>query len=580
MELKGIAAAPGIAVAKCVFLEPIIIGDYTNELSISGDSSLKALSIATEIASVQITNITKRAEEEGLTERAEIMEAHLMMLQDPMLHEAFEAKINSGASEKAAVQWVIENQAQAFEALDDEYFRERALDIRDIGRRLMMLLIGIEDVDLSHLEEESIIVAHDITPSQMASLDSQKVKGIVTQIGGKTSHVAIMAKNMEIPAVLGVKGVELLKEKTFLSINGSKGTVEADLTDERIAEIKILIQERQVFKKGLEQIKDQETKTKDGTKIELCANIIDVHGVDKANEVGAEGIGLYRTEFLFMDRDSVPTEEEQFKAYYQVVSKMQGKPVIIRTMDIGGDKEVACLGLKKEENPFLGYRAIRICLDDQELFKTQLRAILRASAFGKALIMYPMISSLEEIEAADSILSVAKQELRERNMAFDENISVGIMIEIPAAAVVAQQLIKRVDFFSIGTNDLTQYTLAVDRMNDKISHMYNHFKPGVIHLIKMVIEATKIYPKKFTGMCGEMASDPYATLLLVGLGLDEFSVNPSELLKIKKIISLIDKKEAEQIATAILEMEYCSEIEQNLKNHLNELVGENFLKLS
>lgn len=576
--IKGIAAAPGLAIAKCLVLEDRPVIDYTQERMTDEETECETekLEKAVGIVEAQLSAIRMRAEADGVSDRVEIMEAHIMMLKDPLLSDAVKEKIMTEYYTAAgAVQQTIEEQVAVFEAIDDPYFRERALDIRDIGRRLLNSILGIAEKDLSDLSEDVILVAKDITPSQMASADIRRVKGVVAEIGGKTSHTAIMARNMDIPAVLGIKDADkLLEDGMRLAVNGSLGTVETGLSDERINEIVADIKKQEQAKKAFLELKDVPTITKDGFRVELSANIMQPEGAVKAVENGAEGIGLYRTEFLYMDRNTLPDEEEQYDAYREVLEKMAGKPVIIRTMDIGGDKSLDCLNLPKEENPFLGYRAIRICLNDKELFKAQLRAILRASSHGNALIMYPMIASPEEIAAANAVLEEAKAELRQEGKAFDEGIRVGIMIEIPSAAMTADILIKDVDFFSIGTNDLTQYTLAVDRMNEKISSLYNYFQPGVLRLIQTVIEAANSAGSdKFAGMCGEMAGDPVATLLLLGMGLKEFSVNPTALLKIRKIITSVDMAYARKVAQKAMEMSRADEIEAYLKQVTDEILG-------
>jgi len=371
-----------------------------------------------------------------------------------------------------------------------------------------------------------------------------------------------LANNMGIPAVLGCPGIlDAIGDGELVSVDGDTGNVETQIDSGRLAEINDDIARRKAIKESLNELIDKPARTRDGVLVELAANIMNPEGAAKAAKLGADGIGLYRTEFLFMDRSSAPAEDEQYEAYAKVLKRMQGKPVIIRTLDIGGDKKIAYLNLPKEENPFLGYRAIRICLQEKALFMTQLRAILRAGVHGRALIMYPMIASVEEVRAANQILQEAKESLRTEGLPFDDALQAGIMVEIPSAAVMADLLILEAAFFSIGSNDLTQYTLAVDRMNEKISKLYNHFQPGVLRLIRTVIEtANQAGGGKFAGMCGEMASDPVATLLLLGLGLTEFSVNPSALLKIKKIITSVDMAYAREVASKAMQLSTADEI--------------------
>ena len=417
-----------------------------------------------------------------------------------------------------------------------------------------------------------ILVGREITTSQMASIDATKVKGIVAEVGSKTSHTAILANNMGIPAVMGCAGVlDALRDGELLLVDGDKGLVETSIDSNRRIMIESEMGRRKSLEENLWNLVDKPTRTRDGYAVYLDANIMDPAGAENAQQLGADGIGLYRTEFLFMDRATAPTEDEQYEVYTKVLELMQGKPVIIRTLDIGGDKNIAYMNLPKEENPFLGYRAIRICLDDTELFMTQLRAILRAAAHGRARIMYPMIASLEEVRAANRILEAAKESLRTEGTAFDDSLQAGIMVEIPSAAVTADLLIREAAFLSIGSNDLTQYTLAVDRQNRKISSLFNPFQPAVLRLIRTVIEtANRAGGGKFAGMCGEMASDPLATLLLLGLGLTEFSVNPSALLKIKNIITSVDRSYAQMVAAKVMQLSTADEIISCLKAAMPE----------
>ncbi|MDD2534877.1 MAG: phosphoenolpyruvate--protein phosphotransferase [Eubacteriales bacterium] len=578
MQLKGVAAAPGLVMGPCYVLEEVNHPDFTRH-SISEsfvDEEKGKVHIALNIASEQLTAIRDRAEAAGLEEQAAVMDAHLMMLGDPILTEGFMSMI---ASEKlpgvGAVQKGIAAQADIFEALEDAYFRERAQDIRDIGRRLVNILLGIQEADLSALPKQLILIARDITPSMMASVDTKNLLGIVAEIGGKTSHTAILANNMSIPAVLGchdivnvarAQGVDAL-----IAIDGSTGTVHLGLTDEQAATLKTESERRQAVKASLSVLKDQATMTKDGVHVQLAANVMGPGDVEKVLAVGGEGVGLYRTEFLFMDRDKAPDEEEQYHAYKTMVEGLGGKPVIIRTMDIGGDKSVDYLNIEKEENPFLGYRALRICLERDDLFLTQLRAILRAAVHGQALVMFPMVCSLDELRAAKAKVEQAKEQLKLRGEKYDESIKVGIMIEIPSAAVIADVLIKEADFFSIGSNDLTQYTLAVDRMNERISYLYNSFHPAMLRLIKSVIDpARQAGGQKFAGMCGEMAGDPRATIVLLGLGLQEFSVGPAGLLRIRKIINSVDFSFAQAVAAKALTLGTATEIESYLAEILPE----------
>ena len=583
IELYGVSASPGLALGSYMVIEEIHHDNYQEKrIEDSGiDRELRRVNDAVKKAQTQVTSIQENALKAGSKENAEVMDAHLMILQDPMFIDGFKhAVMNDKMTAEGAVQSTVNTSAIMFESMDNAYMRERAHDIRDIGSRIMNALLNIEQPDVSHLEKPTILIANDIPPSMMASVDKSNLLGIITEIGGKTSHTAILASNMGIPAVMGCTNAvdQVLSLKTLeksnddiVFIDGSKGLFKMNLDDGFIAEVKQNIDKEKEIKASLDELKDVDTVTKDGVHVQLAANVMGPSEVEAITAVGAEGVGLYRSEFLFMDRNSLPTEDEQFEAYKAVVEGMSGKPVIIRTMDIGGDKEVEYLNLDKEMNPFLGYRALRICLNEPVMFQTQLRAILRASAFGKALIMFPMVSALDEIRLAKHHVEVAKTQLREAGHEFDENIEVGIMIEIPSAAMIADILIKEVDFFSIGSNDLTQYTVAVDRMNQQIGDLYNSYHPAMVRLIKSVVDAARGEGgHKFAGMCGEMAGDPKATLLLVGLGLQEFSVSPAKLLRIRKLIRNINSDYAAEIANKALTLGTAAEIEELLLDALPE----------
>ena len=516
----------------------------------------------------QLESILQRARQRGDTIRTEIMEAQLLMLTDPTIEDEVREKISTRYFSAArAVQETIAEQAEILAGLEDPYLRERSADVRDIGMRLLAVLQGTPLLDLSALTDEVILVGHEITTSQMAALDTANVKGIVAEVGGKTSHTAILAKNIGIPAVMACEGLlGSIRDGDRLALDGDKGIVETAINESRFREIKYELIRRAELRDALERLADVPTRTKDGFRVRLLANIIDPAGADKALQVGADGIGLYRTEFLFVNRKTAPTEEEQYEAYAAVVRTMRSRPVVIRTLDVGGDKELSYLNLPKESNPFLGCRAIRVCLRDPVLFMTQLRAILRAGVHGQALILYPMIASLDEVRTANRLLAEAKEALRAEGVAYDPNMKSGIMVEVPSAAVTADLLIRETDFFSIGSNDLTQYTLAVDRLNEKISSLYDPFQPGVLRLIRTAIDAAhRAGNGKFTGMCGEMAADPTGALLLLGLGLSEFSVNPSELLKVKKIITSVSRAYAQEAANQAMQLGTADEVHAFLK---------------
>lgn len=559
MEFKGIGASGGMALARAFVIQPVpgITAEVATIDPSQAESELRRFRQAVDKAAGQLEAIAEKARQAGDSDRAGIIDAQCMMLTDPAVEEGVETKILEQLLPAVrAVAETIEEQAEILAGLDDPYLRERAADVRDVGGRLAFILLGVQEQDLSVLAEAVILAGREITASQMASLAADKVKGIVAETGGVTSHTAILAKNMGIPAVLGCAGVlSAIGDGDLLAVDGDRGRVEVRLEAARVDELQREIANRQTGEDALQALVGRPTRTLDGFAVELAANIMGPEGAARALKAGADGIGLYRTEFLFMDRNSPPGEDEQYEAYAKVLKLMDGKPVIIRTMDIGGDKAIAYLRLPREENPFLGYRAIRICLADRALFMTQLRAILRAGVHGHALIMYPMIAVPEELQAANAMLQAAKESLHADGLPFDGNLQAGIMVEIPAAAAAADLLIGDAAFFSIGTNDLTQYTLAVDRLNEKVSGLYDSFQPGVLRLIRQVIEtANHAGGGKFAGMCGEMASDPLATLLLLGMGMTEFSVNPSALLTIKKIITSVELAYAREVAAQAMKL--------------------------
>ncbi|MEY4922141.1 MAG: phosphoenolpyruvate-protein phosphotransferase PtsI [Pseudomonadota bacterium] len=536
--ISGILVSPGIAFGKALLLkeDEIVI----NREKIPADQVEQEIArflTARNKTSAQLTVIMEKAEKSLGVEKAAIFEGHIMLLEDEELeHEIIALIKDDKQSADAAAYSVIEGQAKALEELDDEYLKERAADVRDIGKRLLKNILGLTIVDLSAIPDEVILVATDLTPSETAQLNLEKVLGFITDLGGRTSHTSIMARSLELPAIVGTTDVtKHVKNSDYLILDAVNNKIYVNPTNEVISELKSIWKQYVAERHELAKLKDLPAITLDGHQVEVVANIGTVRDIAGTERNGAEGVGLYRTEFLFMDRDSLPTEEEQFQAYKAVAQAMSPQPVIVRTMDIGGDKDLPYLNLPKEENPFLGWRAIRIAMDRKEILHAQLRAILRASAFGKLRIMFPMIISVEEVRILKAELELLKRQLREEKKDFDETIEVGVMIETPAAAVIARHLAKEVDFFSIGTNDLTQYTLAVDRGNELISHLYNPMSPSVLGLIKQVIDASHA-EGKWTGMCGELAGDERATLLLLGMGLDEFSMSAISIPRIKKII--------------------------------------------
>ncbi|WP_174849660.1 phosphoenolpyruvate-protein phosphotransferase PtsI [Yersinia artesiana] len=536
--ISGILVSPGIAFGKALLLkeDEIVI----NRKKISADQveqEVERFKTGRAKAAEQLEAIKTKAEASLGEEKAAIFEGHIMLLEDEELEQEIIALIKDDKqSADAAAYSVIEGQAKALEELDDEYLKERAADVRDIGKRLLKNILGLTIVDLSAIPDEVILVATDLTPSETAQLNLDKVLGFITDLGGRTSHTSIMARSLELPAIVGTSdATKQIQNDDYVILDAVNNKIYLNPTAEVIEQLKAVKTQYITERNDLAKLKDLPAITLDGHQVEVVANIGTVRDIAGAERNGAEGVGLYRTEFLFMDRDSLPTEEEQFQAYKAVAEAMGSQAVIVRTMDIGGDKDLPYMNLPKEENPFLGWRAIRIAMDRKEILHAQLRAILRASAFGKLRIMFPMIISVEEVRALKAELELLKQQLRDEGKAFDESIEVGVMVETPAAAVIARHLAKEVDFFSIGTNDLTQYTLAVDRGNELISHLYNPMSPSVLGLIKQVIDASHA-EGKWTGMCGELAGDERATLLLLGMGLDEFSMSAISIPRIKKII--------------------------------------------
>lgn len=570
--ISGISVSPGIAFGKALILKeaPIVV----NQKKISDDqidSEINRFIAGREKAIAQLKTIKKTAEKNLGEEKAEIFEGHIILLEDEELEqEIFSFIKKEHKTADAAAQKVIEEQATALEELNDEYLKERAADVRDIGKRLLKNILGLPIVDLGSITEEVILVAADLTPSETAQLNLKKVLGFITDIGGRTSHTSIMARSLEIPAIVGTSNAtKNIQPNDYLVLDALNNHIYQNPSDSEIDKLKQIKDEYLREKSELAKLKDLPAITLDGHQVEVCANIGTVRDVEGAERNGAEGVGLYRTEFLFMDRNNLPSEEEQFQAYKAVAEAMGPQAIIIRTMDIGGDKDLHYMNLPKEENPFLGWRAIRISLDRKEILHAQLRAILRASAFGHLRIMFPMVISVEEIRTLKEELAILKQQLTEEKHAFDQSIEVGIMIETPAAAVIAHHLAKEVDFFSIGTNDLTQYTLAVDRGNDLISYLYNPMSPSVLKLIKQVIDASHA-EGKWTGMCGELAGDERATLLLLGMGLDEFSMSAISIPTIKKIIRNANFKDAKTLAEQALNQPTAKELMDLVETFIKE----------
>ena len=571
MRIQGISGSRGVAVGNVYryIQEEIVIPDYTvAEDKVEAEIGKFASAMAATLK--QLDTIRQKALKDMGPEEAAIFEAHMQIAQDPSLSDGIKSLVEtSHTNVVAATAQTIETFANIFLGMEDAYMRERGADIKDIGDRLMRNMLGMNPRGLSHISGEVILVAQDLAPSDTASLDKNVVKGIVTAAGGPTSHAAIMARTLEIPAVMGVGDIESFVDGNKAVVLGTDGIVEMNPSD---ADWDEYTNQAAAFQEELKRLRESanlEAITTDGHHVELFGNIGKAKDAKNALTMGAQGIGLYRTEFLYMENDELPAEDVQFEEYKKVAQDMKGKPVIIRTMDIGGDKELKCLDLPSEMNPFLGYRAIRISLNRPDIFKVQLRALLRASAFGDIHVMYPMIASVEEVKQANAMLDECKEELTAEGKEFNKDIKVGIMIEVPAAAVISPILAKYVDFFSIGTNDLCQYTLAVDRMNEAIGSLYQPLHPGVLRLIKHVIDASH-EQGKFTGMCGELASDPVATMILLGLGLDEFSMTASSIPLIKNILRSVSKAECEEVANKALTMDTAEEITGYAKSVLIE----------
>lgn len=546
--LKGIAASDGVAISKAYLLvEPDL--SFSSENISDVDGEVEKFKAAVNQSKVELTQIRNNAEKQLGADKAAIFDAHLLVLEDPELLNPIEENIrNNKVNASTALNEVSTNFITIFENMDNEYMKERAADIRDVSKRILAHILGVELPNPSMINESVIIVGEDLTPSDTAQLNKEFVKGFATNIGGRTSHSAIMSRSLEIPAVVGTKDItDRVNHGDSLIIDGLSGDVIINPTDD---EVQAYEQKQKNFlaeKEELAKLVNDESVSKDGVHVELAANIGTPNDLEGVKNNGAEGIGLYRTEFLYMGRDNMPSEEEQFEAYSKVLKEMDGKRVVVRTLDIGGDKELSYLNLPKEMNPFLGYRAIRLCLDQTDIFRTQLRALLRASEFGKLNIMFPMIATIKEFRDAKAILLEEKEKLVSEGVNVADDIEIGIMVEIPSTAALADIFAKEVDFFSIGTNDLIQYTMAADRMSERVSYLYQPYNPAILRLVKQVIEASH-KEGKWTGMCGEMAGDNTAIPLLLGLGLDEFSMSATSILKARKQIKQLDQKEMQELA--------------------------------
>lgn len=571
--LKGIAASDGVAVAKAYLLvQPDLSFETVTVEDISAEEA--RLDAALAASQDELSVIREKAVESLGEEAAAVFDAHLMVLADPEMTGQIKETIRAKqVNAEAALTEVTNMFIAIFESMDDNpYMQERAADIRDVTKRVLANLLGKKLPNPATIDEESIIVAHDLTPSDTAQLNKKFVKAFVTDIGGRTSHSAIMARTLEIAAVLGTNNItELVKDGDILAVSGITGEVVINPTEEQIAEFKAAGEAYAKQKAEWAQLKDAPTVTADGKHFELAANIGTPKDVEGVNDNGAEAVGLYRTEFLYMDSQDFPTEEDQYEAYKAVLEGMNGKPVVVRTMDIGGDKELPYFDLPKEMNPFLGYRALRISISEtgNQMFRTQLRALLRASVHGKLRIMFPMVALLTEFRTAKGILEEEKAKLVAEGVAVADDIEVGIMIEIPAAAMLADQFAKEVDFFSIGTNDLIQYTMAADRMNEQVSYLYQPYNPSILRLINNVIKAAHA-EGKWAGMCGEMAGDQTAVPLLVGMGLDEFSMSATSILRTRSLMKKLDTAKMEEYANrALTECSTMEEVLELSKKYVN-----------
>ncbi|WP_202808901.1 phosphoenolpyruvate--protein phosphotransferase [Staphylococcus equorum] len=565
--INGIAASDGVAIAKAYLLvEPDL--SYNSEKITDIDAEIAKFNDAIETSKVELTKIRNNAEKNLGADKAAIFDAHLLVLDDPELIQPIEDKIkNDQVNAPTALSEVTGQFITIFENMDNEYMKERAADIRDVSKRVLAHILGVELPNPSIIDESVVIIGNDLTPSDTAQLNKEFVQGFVTNIGGRTSHSAIMSRSLEIPAVVGTKSItEDVKQGDMIIVDGLTGEVIIDPTDDEVIAYE---NKRERFfedKKELQKLRNEETKTIDGKHAELVANIGTPNDLTGVIENGAEGIGLYRTEFLYMGRDEMPTEDEQFEAYKKVLETMEDKRVVVRTLDIGGDKELPYLNLPEEMNPFLGYRAIRLCLDQPDIFRPQLRALLRASVYGKLNIMFPMVATINEFRDAKALLLEEKENLKQEGTDVSDDIELGIMVEIPSTAALADVFAKEVDFFSIGTNDLIQYTMAADRMSERVSYLYQPYNPSILRLVKQVIEASH-KEGKWTGMCGEMAGDEIAIPLLLGLGLDEFSMSATSVLKARRQIKGLSQNEMEELSQRAINCATSEEVQELVEQY-------------
>lgn len=569
--IKGIAASNGIAIAKAYILATPDLSFEEKKVE-NAEAEIERLNHALEISKQELEKIKEHTRTSLGDDYAEVFSAHLLILSDPEMINPIQDKIKSEqVNAETALEETTNMFINMFESMDNEYMRERSADIRDVRKRVMAHLLDVSFPDLALIDEEVVVIADDLTPSDTAQLNKQFVKGFTTNIGGRTSHSAIMARTLEIPANVGTKSIlSTASEGDMIIVDGIEGKVIINPTDEELTTYKKKQEEFEEQKRIWAELKDEPTVSADDVHVELVANIGTPEDVAGVVNNGGEGVGLYRTEFLYMGKSELPSEEEQFEAYKSVLEQMGHKPVVVRTLDIGGDKKLSYLKLPEELNPFLGFRAIRLCLERDDIFRTQLRALLRASKYGNLKIMFPMIATLAEFREAKALLLEEKQNLINEGVNVSDEIEVGIMVEIPSTAVMASQFAREVDFFSIGTNDLIQYTMAADRMNEKVSYLYQPYNPAILQLVKTVIDAAH-KEGKWVGMCGEMAGEELAVPLLLGLGLDEFSMSATSILKVRTQIKKLTQTQFEEIALQAIQLNTAEEVVSLVKETISQL---------
>ena len=559
--LKGIAASSGIAIGKVYKLEAPKIEIVDREVNEEKELNLLKEAFAKTISDIE--KVKERASANLSEEELAIFDAHLMMANDPEYASQIEEMIKSGVQADKATKQVSDNMVMMFESMEDAYFKERAADIKDVSFRLLCNILGLNIPDLTTIDEEVIIVAQDLTPSDTAQLNKKYTLGFVTEIGGRTSHSAIMARSLEIPAVVGTEGIMAnAKQGDLIIMDALNGDVILNPSEQEVKDYTVKKEEFLKEKEALKVLKDAKSVTSDNREVELSGNIGGPKDIEGVLNNGGEGIGLFRTEFLYMDSENdFPSEEEQFEAYKAVLEGMGGRRVVVRTLDIGGDKKLNYFSFPEEMNPFLGYRAIRFCLDRKDVFRTQLRALARASVYGRLCIMFPMIATIDEFLEAKGVYLEEKEKLIKEGIPVADNVEIGMMVEIPASAVLADEFSKYADFFSIGTNDLIQYSMAADRMSEKVSYLYQPLNPSILRLVKMTIDGAH-KNGKWAGMCGEMAGDPEAVAVLLGLGLDEFSMSATSILKARKIVRDLSYKDAQELANKALSCKNEAEVKE------------------